>query len=233
GAASEELAVADRGFERGRGPQFERLGRLHVVVPVHEHGRRAGGRLAPLGEHHGMAGSGNRLRREADVHELLVQPGRGAERVGVVLRARTDAGNPEELEQLVEYSRVVLREPCIEIGGNLGSGHGHWVQGNGCARSGHSPFHRERNQSRLRATNESPRISATLSPESMWKQHASFRISRGSPFSSSSTRIIPVPGPACSSNVVHRSYWFARPRRLSEYTRGCDFRWYASSLASW
>src|ERR1019366_1020359 len=97
---------------------------------------------------------------------------------------------------------------------------------------GHSPFHCERNQSRLRVTNESPRISATLSPESIWKQQASFLISRGSPFSSSSTSIIPAPGPACSSKVVHKSYSLARPRRFNEYTRGCDFRWYASSLAS-
>ena len=37
-----DLAVADRGLERRRLPQVERIDRLHVVVAVEEDRRRAG-----------------------------------------------------------------------------------------------------------------------------------------------------------------------------------------------
>ena len=131
GPAREHLAVPDRGLEWRRRPELERLGRLHIVVAVDEHGRRPRRRLPPFGEHHRMARRGHRLRDEPDLLELRVQPRRGAARVGVVLRPRAHAGNPEEREELVEDPRVVPREPRVEVGGNCRSGHGHCVQGNG------------------------------------------------------------------------------------------------------
>src|ERR1700730_16128178 len=42
GAAAEEIAVADGGFEGGRSPEIERFRGLHVVVAVKEDCRFAG-----------------------------------------------------------------------------------------------------------------------------------------------------------------------------------------------
>ena len=38
GTTSKEVAVSNGGFERGRSPEIERLGRLHVIVAVKEDG---------------------------------------------------------------------------------------------------------------------------------------------------------------------------------------------------
>ncbi len=63
-SAREDLAVAHRRLERRRRPELERLGRLHVVMPVHEHRRLAWPRATPLGQHDGMAGRRHHLGRE-------------------------------------------------------------------------------------------------------------------------------------------------------------------------
>ena len=47
-AAGVDAPVAHGGLEGRRGPEVERLGGLHVVVAVDQHGRRAGGRPAAI-----------------------------------------------------------------------------------------------------------------------------------------------------------------------------------------
>src|SRR5260370_14952615 len=42
GTATEEITVANCGFESGRGPEIERLGRLHVVMAVKKDGGLTG-----------------------------------------------------------------------------------------------------------------------------------------------------------------------------------------------
>ena len=65
------LSVGDAGLEGRPSPQVERVGRLHVVVAVEEHVRRAGRRLAAVvRDDHGMAGRGHDAGIEADVAEL-------------------------------------------------------------------------------------------------------------------------------------------------------------------
>src|SRR5436853_422895 len=84
GAACEQLAVAYRRLERGRGPLVEGLGRLHVVVPVDEQRRRAG-HVGPHAPNHRV-----RVAREelylatAETTQLAGDPLRGRPAVGVV-----------------------------------------------------------------------------------------------------------------------------------------------------
>ena len=85
GAARVDASVAHRRLERRRGPQLERLGRLHIVVAVDEHRGRAGGRFAPFAENHGMARGGKDLGVETGGAEIVGHPLRGALHVGVVL----------------------------------------------------------------------------------------------------------------------------------------------------
>ena len=42
GAAAEEIAIANRGFEGGRSPKIERLGGLNIVMAIKEDGGFAG-----------------------------------------------------------------------------------------------------------------------------------------------------------------------------------------------
>ena len=105
-AAREDLSVAHRRLERRAVPELERLGGLHVVVAVDEHRRRARRRLAPFADDDRMA-----RRRDASspsrpiVAQRLGDPLGGARGVGVVLGARADARDAEQVEQLVADAR--------------------------------------------------------------------------------------------------------------------------------
>ena len=67
-AAGVEVAVADRRLEGRRDPLVERIGRLHVVVAVDQHRRRAGHRRR-LGIDDRMAGRLDQFDREASAGE--------------------------------------------------------------------------------------------------------------------------------------------------------------------
>ena len=115
--AREDLAVAHRRLEGRAVPQLERLGGLHVVVAVDEHRLRARLGLAPFTDDDRVALRRMDRRVHTDLVQRLGDPAGGARRVGVVLRARADAGNAEEVEQLVAGARLVLGEKALEIGG--------------------------------------------------------------------------------------------------------------------
>ena len=99
-AAGVEAVVADLWRERRAEPFLQRVGRLHVVVPVHQDGRLAG-RTQPAACHDRVAGG------RADLH--LVEPGaahalrhpfRRFLDVCGVGRVGADAGDAGELDQL-------------------------------------------------------------------------------------------------------------------------------------
>ena len=107
GAAGVELAVAHRGLERRRGPQLQRIHRLHVVVAVEEDRRRAFG-AEPLGVDHRMPGRLHELRVvQADPGELGGRPLGAAADVGGVRRQRRDAGNRQVFLQLLDVAVAV------------------------------------------------------------------------------------------------------------------------------
>ncbi len=94
GAAREQLAVAHRRLERGRSPLVERLGWLHVVVPVDEKRRRAR-HLGPDAPHHRVGAAREELYlAAAQPPQLAGDPLRGRPAVGVVRGVRRDRWDP-------------------------------------------------------------------------------------------------------------------------------------------
>ena len=113
-AAGVEIAVALGGLEGRREPLVERVGRLHIVVAVDEHGRLAGG-MQPVGIDQRMAFGLNQARvLHADALELGEQRLGGFAAVGRVLGQRGDGGNAQQSLQIIEKTGVVLA--CIVNG---------------------------------------------------------------------------------------------------------------------
>ena len=106
-AASVNVVVALGGLERRRDPLVERVGRLHVVMRVAQHGRLAGS-VQPVGIDQRMALGRNGfdvLQPDAPKfggHEL----GRLLH-VGLVLLQRADAGDAEQVFQFVEETLLI------------------------------------------------------------------------------------------------------------------------------
>ena len=99
--AREDEAVFQDWIERRRIPEFERIGRLHIVVTVNHHGLAAGLMLVFRPDDR-MAGSGNELRFEADAVEFFDEPVRAfADVFGVGVVGR-DARESKEGEVLIE-----------------------------------------------------------------------------------------------------------------------------------
>src|SRR5882672_3328114 len=100
GAATEEIAIADGGFEGRSGPEIERLGGLHVVVAVEKD--------------RGFAGSFERFRVDEGVKicrddfnrfksrsaEIVRDPAGAALDVRLVFALGADAGNAQEFAKL-------------------------------------------------------------------------------------------------------------------------------------
>ena len=113
GAAGVDVAVAPRRFERRRNPLFQRVGRLDIVVTVHQSGRRAGhGRR--LGIDQRVAFRGNHFHGKAQSAQMVGHPAGGLGHVGLVLRIGTDAGNPQELAQVVFKPRGMLGQVIVD-----------------------------------------------------------------------------------------------------------------------
>jgi hypothetical protein len=102
-AAAVQAAVADLRLERRAGPGVQRVGRLHVVVAVDEHGGR-GRRPGPLTEDQ---------RPARAVEDGRLQAGRGDQVAGVAggrghaLAGGADAGPPDPAGQAVHELLVV------------------------------------------------------------------------------------------------------------------------------
>jgi hypothetical protein len=114
-AARVEVAVTDRRLVRRRVPQLQRLGRLHVVVPVDHHGGLPR-HVRALGVHHRV-----RLTPEhpdvaaAERLEVIRDPVGGPPALGGVVRRRGYAGDAEQLGQLRHHAIAIARDVGIDI----------------------------------------------------------------------------------------------------------------------
>ena len=122
-AARKDLSVADRRLERRAVPEIERLGGLHVVVAVDENrlARPRRARATRRRRSDGPSSDGPWPSRPTLRSESR-DPLGGARRVGVVLGARADARNAEEVEELVARARLVRGEERFEV---VGEWHSH------------------------------------------------------------------------------------------------------------
>ena len=107
-AARPNEAVAHLRFEGIGVPKFERFGRHHVIVRIHQHGGR--GRIDQLlGVHQGIAGRGHHLRAVAAGFQEQLAPAFGtAVNVGATFRVSTHARNANERKEFFEKAGFVL-----------------------------------------------------------------------------------------------------------------------------
>ncbi len=102
-----DFAVANRGFKGGRGPEFEGVDRLNVVVPVIQD-RRLAWRAKPVAVHHRMTGGvDQRDVLHAGAAQRLRRPLGGTTHVGVVLGQRADARDRQVLLQFVDIAIAI------------------------------------------------------------------------------------------------------------------------------
>ena len=102
---AKEIAAANRRFERGRGPQLKRLGRLHVIVPIEEYGGlpRSFQRLC-INERVQVRRN-NLDGLESCCAEMVGNPARPALDIRLMLALGTDAWNAQEF---VQFSQVLV-----------------------------------------------------------------------------------------------------------------------------
>src|SRR5690348_4582981 len=120
GAASIEIAVAHGGLEGGRSPQLQRLGGLHVVVPIEKDGGLAG-RPERFAINHRMHFRRNDLDAvQAHAPQSVRNPLCRALDVRLVVGLRAHAGNPQKLvkigKMLVVLSLYVLVQVHLPSG---------------------------------------------------------------------------------------------------------------------
>ena len=109
---AEDVIADDGGLKRRGIPQFQRIGRLHVVVSVDEEcgGLRPGSQ--PLGVDDRVTRRGHYLRLgEPCQQQFVPQPHRRALDVRLVRRLRADAGDAQELLQFCQ--KPILICPCV------------------------------------------------------------------------------------------------------------------------
>ena len=115
GAAPKEIAVAHGGLERGRGPQFERLGRLNVVVSVKKDGGFAG-RFERLAIDQRVHSRGHNLDGlHSCAAELVGYPLGGALDVRLVLALGADAGDAQEFAELRKMRIALLFDVLAQV----------------------------------------------------------------------------------------------------------------------
>ena len=111
-AAGVEVAVALCGLEGRREPFVERIGGLHIVVAVDEHGGLTGS-MKPVGVNQRMAFGFNQARvLHADALELGEQRLGGLAAIVFVLGQRGDGRNAQQSLQIVEKTGLVLARKC-------------------------------------------------------------------------------------------------------------------------
>ena len=114
-AAAVEVAVANLGLE-GRGlPFIQRVDGLHVVVSIDQRGRKRGVDHA-LGIDGGMARGLHQLGSlKANLERLGDQVFRVAAHVGRMSGVGRDAGDPEELDELVHVALLIGRAVGVQV----------------------------------------------------------------------------------------------------------------------
>ena len=100
-AAREDVTVLQNRIEGRRIPQFERIGRLHIVVAI-KHDGPAAGLMFVFRPDHRMSRGGNQLRLKTDPVQFFDQPMRTLGqlfRVGVIGR---DAGESQKSVEVLK-----------------------------------------------------------------------------------------------------------------------------------
>src|SRR4029077_7331561 len=92
-ATAEEIAVADGGFESGRGPQFERLGGLDVLVAVKKNGGLSGSFEGLRIDERMQIGRDDFNRFKTSSAEFVGNPAGAAFDIGLVFALGTDTGD--------------------------------------------------------------------------------------------------------------------------------------------
>src|SRR2546428_10936520 len=102
GAAAEEISVSHRRFESGRGPEFERLRGLHIIVTVEED-RWLARRFERFGIDERVEICGRNFDGfHAARAEFVRHPLRGPFDIRLVLTFGADAWNAQQLPELFE-----------------------------------------------------------------------------------------------------------------------------------
>src|ERR1035437_1701707 len=115
-AAREHRAPDDARLERWRFPEFERLGRLDVVVAVNDivwlpaFARLRRGKSWGLGDDDGMPGSWTKLRTQSNLAAVFHQPFGAGFHVGAMLWLRGNAGETDVFAQLVHEARLMVAQ---------------------------------------------------------------------------------------------------------------------------
>ena len=97
-----EPPVAHDGIERVGGPEAARLGRLHVVVPVDQNGRRIGPARAQLARAERVAVARQHLAAAAGRDDALAGPFGSSPAIRGVAAARGDRRDAQPVAELVE-----------------------------------------------------------------------------------------------------------------------------------
>ena len=108
-AARVEPAVAHDGIEGVGRPEAARLGRLHVVVPVDQNGRRIGPARAQLADAERVAVARQHLAAAAGRDDALAGPFGSSPEIRGVAAARGDGRDAQPVAELVE--KRVRHEP--------------------------------------------------------------------------------------------------------------------------
>src|SRR5439155_14206724 len=122
--------IADGGLEGRAVPELEGLRRLNIVMAVGKNRWRPVPRPAPFADDDRMPCRRMHSRLEARIAHRSRDPFGGARRIGVMLGARADARNAQEVEELVADAAIVRAEKVVEIGGN---GHESRFEVRGCS----------------------------------------------------------------------------------------------------
>src|SRR5207248_946470 len=115
GPAAKEIAIANCGFKRGRGPKLERLGRLHVVVSIEEDCRLPGSSQR-FRINQGVQVGRNHLNRfKSGVPQVISNPASAAFDIRFMFALGADAGNVKELIELGEVLITRTINPFSKI----------------------------------------------------------------------------------------------------------------------
>ena len=118
-AARKNVAVLQHRIERRRIPQLERIGRLHVVMPVNQN-RAATFSMLIARPNDRMTRSRNQFRLQSDAAQFLNQPMRA---FGELFRIIVVRGNARESQKRIEIFKMTGAHPHIVTRDTLASEH--------------------------------------------------------------------------------------------------------------
>src|SRR5258708_14025918 len=117
-AAAEEISIADGGFERGRSPKLERLGRLNIIVPVKKN-RRLARRFERFGIDERMEICRDDFNRfESCSGEMVRYPASGPLDIRLVFALGADTGNAEKFGKFREmlFAATLYKFSKVHVG---------------------------------------------------------------------------------------------------------------------